>query len=184
MKYLFLILLIFVSCTQDEVEAQNKVLVLKLDYTTTAFEEGVELGFENSSTFTITSTYNQPNDFGSVNLQYAELNQPLFDGTIVWMGNGFRTYPSVFNPSTSFQTTANIITQPDDSRFMKVDYHSGTIIPRTDDNSILWNSIENLEKVQSYLTSNPTAKIYVLEYKSSVGIGDPNEWDFYLFIKN
>jgi hypothetical protein len=184
MKHLFFALFILLSCTKDEVEFENKVLLLKLDFVTYAFEEGIELNFDACQTFTIKSTYTQPSDFGSVNLSYEELNAPLFDGSIVWMGTGSRNYPGTMTPNSGFTTTTNAMVQPDDTRFMQVDYVNDTIVQRTDDNTVIWNSIKNLELTQQYLSTNPSAKIYVFNYTPSVGVGDPNEWDYYIFIKN
>src|SRR5688572_13583353 len=57
----------------------NKVLLLRVDNVTGAFEGGKELTFDAATTFTIGYDYVSPADFGSVKLLYDELDEPFFD---------------------------------------------------------------------------------------------------------
>lgn len=79
---LSLISLLF-SCNSDNVDLNNdaptQVLMLKVDYTTHAFEGGTEFNFSKmANNFTLINEYDEPNDFGSVKLIYKELNEILF----------------------------------------------------------------------------------------------------------
>ena len=57
----------------------NKVLMLKVDYTTNTFLGGKELVFfANSDSFSITNEYQPPGDFGYLKLYYEEINELLF----------------------------------------------------------------------------------------------------------
>ena len=52
---------------ESEIENQtNKVVLLKVDFLTNIFEGGKELEFSPSSSFTISSTYLSPGDFGNI----------------------------------------------------------------------------------------------------------------------
>ena len=106
MKYLLIITFLFfqVSCVSDSISnnsntsvALNKVLLLKVNYENNAFEGGHETVFTNStSTFTVTNQVIPPSDFGNIKLFYSELNSQLFDGDIIWMGNGQIHFPTSF----------------------------------------------------------------------------------------
>jgi len=176
-----------ISCDIDEQEIlseTNKVILLKVDYLTTVFEGGKELEFSSSSNFTISSTYQVPGDFGSVQLFYDELNEKIFDGTIIWMGTGERSYPSAIDLPNTFSTTNDNLPLPDISMFKNVMYDEFSFYPDTIEYSNIWNSINNLEIVSSYLNSNPNGKINLFLYTPSVGVGDPTEWDWYIYIGN
>lgn len=96
-----------------ESNAPNQVLLLRVDYTTNTFEGGTILGFDKKTEdFTIENEYVVPSDFGSVKLIYKELWQPLFEGTIHWMGRGKMTFPKNSNPLlllSTYQPTTSVI---------------------------------------------------------------------------
>ena len=48
----------------------------------------------------------------------------------------------------------------------------------------IWLTIEKLQLVQDYLVSNPTASMKIFLYKPSVGMGNPVDWDWVIFLKN
>lgn len=182
-----LILLIFVlglliSCNTN-VDENNKVVLLKVDYLTNVFEGGKELNFSNSPTFTISSTYQAPGDFGSVQLYYSELDALLFNGTIIWMGTGQIRYP-IFKNSSLFETTENHIQMPDTSLFENVMYDEFAYYPNTIPYSNIWNSIDNLVIVEEYRELNPDGKVYLFLYTPSVGAGNPADWDWFVILKN
>jgi hypothetical protein len=181
------IVLTLISCSQDNDETNtpttnpNNVLVLKVDYNTNQFEGGKELSFTNTaSNMTVTNQYVSPADFGSIKLKYQEINETIFDGTIVWAGLGQMNYPQ------------NLLNANQFDRVMTTDY----VIPSAGfenvfnpDNSpynynTIWTSVQSLVKVRQYLISNPNATVKIFLYTPSVGIGNPEEWDWFIFMKN
>ena len=195
----FLLVFFVLSCSEDADDTlkseihtveetietdDNKVAVLKIDYLTQMFEGGQELTFETSSDFSITTNYHSPGDFGSVQLIYSEVGQPIFDGTIIWMGLGERSVPETLQGSTEFETITNPVDMPSENMFELVMYDEFAYYP--DDLSFisLWDAIKNLEIVQDYRLENPDATIKVFLYTPSVGVGDPADWDYYIFLKN
>ena len=178
---------LLISCEKNnEPETENttnKVVLLKVDFLTNVFEGGKELNFSLSPNFTISSTYQAPGDFGSVQLFYSELNEMLFDGTIIWMGTGQITYPTI-DTSSSFTTTSNSIQIPDTTLFENVMYDQYAYYPDTISYSNIWNSISNLEVVEEYRNSNPNGKVNLFLYTPSVGVGNPAEWDWFVILKN
>lgn len=179
---------LILSCDKnEEPETQgetNKLVLLKVDFLTNVFEGGKELEFSASSNFTISSTYQAPGDFGSIQLYYSELNEIIFDGTIIWMGTGTMTYPTEIDLPNTFSTTSNNLPLPNVSMFENVMYDEFAYYPDIIEYSNIWNSINNLEIVSDYRNSNPNGKINLFLYTPSVGVGNPAEWDWYIYLKN
>lgn len=161
---------------------ENKVLMLRVDHDTFAFEGGKELTFDAASTFTIASEYVSPGDFGSVTLLYDELDQPLFDGTIIWMGLGEMSFPSALDAADSFATIEDGVVQPELSQFEEIEYAEGDF--GEPDHQSIWTAIKNIELVKEYRDANPEAKVSLFLYAPSVGIGNPAEWDWFVILKN
>ncbi|WP_289046586.1 hypothetical protein [uncultured Olleya sp.] len=188
-KVLFILLVSLMCSCEDNSEPvilneTNNVVLLKVDYLTNIFEGGLEFEFSTSQNFTISSTYNPPGDFGDIQLYYSELNEKIFDGTIFWGGSGETSYPEQINLPESFTTINEDLELPDSSMFETVMYDQFAFYPETINYSSIWNSIRNLEIVKNYRNSNPQGKINLFLYTPSVGIGDPAEWDWYIYIKN
>lgn len=175
------------SCSDNETQTNaptdstNKVMVLKVDYLTNEFEGGKELIFDDdSSAMTLNNEYVQPADFGSLKLTYAELNETIFDGTIVWNGLGQMTFPQNLLTANQFERvlTADYIVPA--SGFENVFNPDNT----TYDYGSVWLNVQGLVKVREYLLSNPTATVKLFLYTPSVGIGNPEEWDWIIIMKN
>ena len=96
----------------------NKMLLLQLDYLSYTFLGGVELGLQQacspnnaaSSTTTTTTTtaipletyYDEPTDFGGIQVTYSPSHETVFAASIVWLGGGDLLFPPAFTPSTNF----------------------------------------------------------------------------------
>jgi len=180
-------ILVLISCSKENnrqpspTTSSNNVLVLKVDYNTHQFEGGKELTFTDTSTnMTITKQYVAPADFGSIKLAFQELNEILFDGTIVWAGLGQVNYPQ------------NLLSANQFDRVMTTDYVTpvaGFENVFNPDNTLynynaIWTSVQSLVKVRQYLNSNPNATVKIFLYTPSVGLGNPADWDWYIFMKN
>lgn len=185
--------MLFISCSEDDASPvqntepaiENKVLMLKVDLLTHQFEGGKELVFPEAETFTITTDYVSPGDFGSIKLNYEEVNQPIFDGTIIWMGLGVRSYPEILDAPETFSTIEEAVEMPDMSQFRLVTYiEDGGFEEPWADHDLIWAAIDNLQQVQAYRQSNPNAKVHLFLYTPSVGVGDPADWDWYVILKN
>ncbi len=160
---------------------ENKVLMLKVDYTTNIFEGGKEFTFATpSNTFTVTNQYAPPSDFGSIRFNYSEINQQLFFGTIIWMGSGSISYPTDFLPASSFNIVNTLVAIPyPSSGFENVFNQNNQVFDYND----VWNAIAYRGKVIQYRASNPNATIKIFLYTPSVGIGNPAEWKWIIMLK-
>lgn len=181
---------LFLSCFEDNDDdgmlgnVDNKVVLLKVDYQTHTFEGGKELAFGQSAGFTIASEYEAPGDFGSIELIYEELGQTLFEGTIVWMGLGERSYPESLLAVDDFVTVPEAVEMPSQTLFENVMYDEFAFYPEDLDYASLWEAIDNLQIVQTYRASNPDGTVSIFLYTPSVGAGDPADWDYYVILKN
>jgi hypothetical protein len=167
--------------TTNQITSPNNVLVLKVDYNTNQFEGGKELSFTTTtSNMTVTNQYVSAGDFGSIILKYQELNETLFDGTIVWNGLGQINYPQNLLNANQFDSvmTADFVTPI--AGFENVFNPNGS----TYDYNTIWTSVQSLVKVRQYLNSNPNATVKIFLYTPSIGVGNPAEWDWFIFIKN
>lgn len=179
----FLLAILFLSCKKPSHTKSNSVLLLKIDYLTHNFEGGKQLNFIHNNKFSLEVDYQSPADFGHLNIYYKELNEPIFKGTLAWMATGSRSFPEHLLDSSSFVFSDYEIARPALSRFEDIIY------PFSEENkepmiNIVWNAIDNVQMVQSYLILNKKAKIHYFLYARSQGIGDPAEWDYYVILKN
>jgi len=185
---LITICVLLISCTREEEQAiapaQNKVLLLQIDYETSVFEAGTELTLNSTAPFTVNSSYQAPGDFGGIRLYYDTTNQPIFEGSIVWMGLGARSYPSQLQAASTFTQNATALPQPNASLFEKIDYDEFAYYPQTIDYAALWQAIDSLAIVAAYRVSNPNSSIHLYLYTPSVGDGNAADWDWYIILKN
>ena len=184
-KILFLSLItigLFGCNAENEVlieEGLSEVLLLKVNYATHKFEGGKVFTFsKKSNSFTIAYEYEEPADFGGVKLFYKELNEPLFEGTIHWMGLGEMTFPKELDPPDSFDC---VITND-------VPYVEGFEVVFNPDNRVMdyeqaWPALHCLVKMREFLSANPKQIVKLFLYTPSVGVGNPDDWSWIFFLK-
>lgn len=160
------------------IETTNTILILRVDCNTYKFEGGFEKliskPIPNTDSIPIEVVYKSPSDIGHITLYYKPSGDLLFDGPIIWAGSGKLNVPTTFDlPETYYKTTTEPA-KPDDSKFQKI------FSMNNPDYTKIWKSISNLSIVTEYLRSNK--KIGLLLYTPSVGVGNPAEWDWYVFL--
>lgn len=183
----FILITLLISCSQTEkINAQNnKVILLQIDFVTNQFEGGKEISFQaTDANFTISSTYQAPGDFGSVQLYYEELNEKIFDGTIIWSGLGEMNYPEIIDAPSIFTTIFPPLALPNTNKFENVMYSEGAYYPDDIKYAEIWEAINQLEVTANYLNSNPNGKIHLFLYTPSVGLGNPSDWNWFVILKN
>ena len=175
------ILILFGCSKNDESKPSNNIILLQVDYMTNVFEGGKKLTLStcisNSDTLPISVYYMPPSDFGSITLYYRPTNEMVFNGTIIWMGCGQIIFPESFDSANSFATLESELQQPDTSRFQIIFYE---LYNQPINYANIWNAISKLKIVSYYL--NGSKKIGLFLYTPSVGIGDPNEWDWFVIL--
>lgn len=179
--FIFLIALLFNGCKKDEVENTNGILLLQVDYMTNVFEGGKELmilnNINNSDSIPIEIDYKAPGDFGNITLYYEPSGEMIFDGSIIWMGTGEIKFPKEFLTADKFPVMDTFIEEPERTKFQTIFYNLNN---QSINYSVIWSSINKLEIVEDYLKSNK--KIGLFLYTPSVGVGNPNEWDWFVIL--
>lgn len=173
--------LLYSSCKELDRDNRSKILMLKVDYLTHNFEGGKELVFSQSTdSFTIKTFYTPPGDFGNIKLVYEELDEIIFDGDIIWIGLGEINYPQNIIPASVFEyvMTCDYITPREG--FENVFNPDSTNY----DYSPIWSSVQGLVKVREDLRSNPNSSVKLFLYTPSVGVGNPEDWDWIIFLKD
>lgn len=183
------VLLILISCNKDEVvskivekksSTENKVLILKVDFTTNTFESGKELTFENqTTTFTaIPVVQSNQSDGGYIAVFYQELNEKLFEVNQGFSGN--ITFPTDFLSSSSFNILNTLVAIPFPSSGFENIYNPNN---QVFDYNLVWQSIASLEKVNQYRLSNPnaTVKLFLIDEYGSL---NANTKKWILILKN
>ncbi|MCE5179829.1 MAG: hypothetical protein LLF81_11895 [Porphyromonadaceae bacterium] len=185
--FLLMILAVLIGCNPDELnmdkESVNQVLMLQVDYTTLEFEGGTEFHFEKpTDEFTIIHEYIPPADFGEVKLFYKELNELLFAGTIHWMGTGKMNFPEKLVPADKFNkviTEDLVIPSNGFENIFNPDNHDLTYEYYYE----IWLRVQNLTKAREYLRVNPLQKVKVFLYTPSVGVGNPLDWNWIVYLQ-
>ena len=159
----------------------GEVIVLAVDYTTNSFLGGYTIPVQNTDgSFAIESDYKSPGDFGRVAFYEKGSHTRLFEGSIVWAGSGRREYPEEMFSPESFAVTGKIRLWP---KFTLYDYSAGEISDEAYDFSPVRYSINRLEIVRQAIQRVPGAPIYASLYRRSVGIGNPADWYWLIFIR-
>jgi len=181
---LFLIVSLFASCSTEymniDKDQSNQVLLLKVGYISNKFEGGTILNFPTEKdSFSIVVDYKAPGDFGNILLTYKELNMPLFSGSIIWMGTGEMSFPAKLSPKDKFKAVLTNDYIIPVNGFENV-FNPGEV--EYDYNKV-WRSIQNLTIVRRFLQTNPRQTIKLFLYTPSVGIGNPDDWYWVVFVK-
>lgn len=187
-NYFYVLILLVISFSACEeiaeetpIKAENKVLMLQVDYLTNKFEGGKELTFlKLDSNFSIESQYKAPGDFGNIRLMYKELNETIFDGSIIWMGKGNIKYPEAILTADKFENVSTYDFVYPSQGFLNVFNPS----KQDYDYMPVWSSVQGLVKVREFLKVNKNTKIQLFLYTPSVGVGNPEDWDWIIFVKN
>ena len=182
-------ILSFSNCKKDDGENEDNVtktlVLLKVDYLTHDFEGGqlVELPpFTNlSDTLPLIVNHVAPSDIGSLSIYYNTVNpsQLVFNGSLVWMGLGSRSFPATLADPLDFPLLASPLGSVDSTEFKIVHYD---LAPQQIYYDSIWDGIKDLEIV-GFVRSNSTTKMSLFLYRPSDGAGDPADWDWYILME-
>jgi hypothetical protein len=158
---------------------KTEVLILELDYQTMSFLGGVEMEVDRPSkavdSLPILVNYISSGDFGNITLYYSNEDNAIFDGSIVWNGTGEMTLPEDIEAPENFSLLPETLNFPDESRFQFIHYK-----PEDLDLETLWSGMADLQITWQYL--NEGSNIGIFLYTPSVGVGDPNDWRWFIFM--
>lgn len=169
------------ACNQESIRPSSDLLLLKVDYLSYELEEGLELSYPWSASYTLNWEYQMPNDFGHVRFYFEEVNEEVFQGSVVWLGEGERTFPSSMKDADAFDIVdTDLSPSIPDIRF--INYNKGILsdyeIELAEED--LWVAIYNRAIVQDYLDDNNVIEVFL--YTPSVGGCCQEEWGWYLIL--
>ncbi|MDI1256213.1 MAG: hypothetical protein PSV16_08920 [Flavobacterium sp.] len=103
----------------------------------------------------------------------------IFNGGIVWNGLGTITNPDAFLPASAFEFVAT-------ADFALCTGFDNIFNPNNEEFDYLpvWSAIQGSVKVREYLNANPGAGVKLFLYTPSIGVGNPEEWDWIVILKN
>ena len=163
--------------------SSNLIFAFTVDYTTSDLLGSyvVELppGFDSLEW---ACKYNSPGDFGDVCWYDKGTGTELFAGTIIWMGKGKRTFPEEITPPSS---SVKLEIKTEMPKFIPIyhdeyDEQNKDILYKDVDYEAIWASLEHLQNVSWLRPSDPA---YIYLYRPSVGVGDPKDWYWVIFLK-
>lgn len=107
------------------------------------------------------------------------LDEPIFDGTLMWMGTGHINFPQLA-PGNQY------VYLPVNDTLYPVNGFEDVCNPynHTYDYLPAWLAVQKLDIVRSFIQANPTEKVKLFLYRPSAGGSEPNGWSWIIFMRN
>lgn len=162
----------------------NEILTMKVDYLTFNYEgyttQHISNQIHDTDTIPFLAHYVPACDFGQIKLYYNDTNNMLFYGDIIWMGCGELFHPNKFNKGLCNKM---YLPYPGINKIGLIN-EQGAYIQIQNEQILqqIWNTVSKQEEFQRfYLNSKKRIAVYL--YTPSVGVGNPAEWDFIVFVE-
>lgn len=157
---------------------KDTILLLKVDYLTHSFEGATEIQLSQPAakqdSLPIEVHYLPPGDFGNISLHYTPTDDSLFDGSVIWMGCGHIKYPNQLTPASQFTTSNTPAPLPVNADFQQLFGNQNHPMDS------IWYAVDQLDIVKEYAENDK--KVGYFLYTPSVGVGNPADWDYILFM--
>ncbi len=150
------------DCDDDCNQSKNRVLMLKVDYATNQFEEGIEYVFDQKTdSFTLDVILDWDSTSGTFLINYKEINETILFGTISLFSPGEILSPTSMHTPEYFETidTEDILFPKNGFTMLSVSSQSVNFEAFN-----VWLSVQRLKKVRNFLRSNPEQKIKIFIY--------------------
>ncbi|MBQ5458878.1 MAG: hypothetical protein IIT61_09190, partial [Bacteroidales bacterium] len=181
-----------VNLTEEYLE--KDILIAKVDYMTFEYGGFYSMNVTNKQNegneIPFLADYMSPGDFGYIKLYYRDQSNLLMDGSIIWAGCGELNFPETFVKGNSSNTYVPEYTMkrglsfPSD-RISYIDA-DGSYVQDVDesDNDLgyIWQTLSAQDEFMSYYEQT-SKKVAVYLYQPSVGVGDPYEWYYMVFVE-
>jgi hypothetical protein len=157
-----------------------EVLLLKVDYTTNRFEGGQKRQFTPSpETFTVRTEHKDAGDYGWIKVYFAEIDELLFYGDIIWLGCGDIIYPAAWLSADEFKYVIL------EDYVTPLNGFENIFNPWCEDYDYtfsVWGAVQGLLEVRQMLATNPLQRVKLFLYTPSVGVGNPADWKWIIFL--
>lgn len=181
-----------VNLTEEYLE--KDILIAKVDYMTFEYGGFYSMNVTNKQNegneIPFLADYMSPGDFGYIKLYYRDQSNLLMDGSIVWAGCGALNFPETFVKGGNVDTYVPEYTMkrglsfPSD-RISYIDA-DGSYVQDVDesDNDLgyIWQTLSAQDEFMSYYEQT-SKKVAVYLYQPSVGVGDPYDWYYMVFVE-
>jgi len=174
----------FTESDLKESDLKKDILISKVDYQTFQYKGFYAMnvsGKVNDDSFIpIISEYQAPCDFGFIKLYYRNTGNLLLDGTIVWDGCGQLAFPEPFRAGLPVKEA---IPFPGIEHFARLG-EDGQYTETVNEWEMkhIWQSVSYQKEFQHYF-GNATKKAAVYLYAPSVGLFDPYEAYYLVFVE-
>lgn len=170
------------------------ILIAKVDYMSFEYGGFYSMNVTNKQNegneIPFLAEYMSPSDFGYIKLYYHDESNLLMDGSIIWAGCGALNFPETFVKGNSSGTYVPEYTMKYGLSFPseRISYIGvdGTYAQDVDesDNDLgyIWQTLSAQEEFMSYYEQT-SKKVAVYLYQPSVGVGDPYEWYYMVFVE-
>jgi hypothetical protein len=131
---------------------------------------------QHSDSIPYAANFVQPGDFGGITFTHSPTNDTFFNATIIWMGCGRIYYPQNFDSASALSSESITVPCPDSSSFQ----YMGTYPRPAINYNAIWSPISHLTVTSQMMAQN--CKIGIYPYTPSVGLGNPNQWSWIIFL--
>lgn len=174
----------FTESDLKESDLKKDILISKVDYQTFQYKGFYALNVSGKTNdgelIPIISEYQPAGDFGFIKLYYRNTGNLLVDGTIVWSGCGQLAFPEPFRAglpvkeAIPFQGIEHFARLGEDGQY--------TETVNEWEMKHIWQSVSYQKEFQHYF-GNSTKKVAVYLYAPSVGMFDPYEAYYLVFVE-
>ena len=174
----------FTESDLKESDLKKDILISKVDYQTFQYKGFYALNVSGKTNdgelIPIISEYQAPCDFGFIKLYYRNTGNLLVDGTIVWNGCGQLAFPEPFRAGLPVKEA---IPFPGTEHFARLG-EDGQYTETVNEWEMkhIWQSVSYQKEFQHYF-GNATKKAAVYLYAPSVGLFDPYEAYYLVFVE-
>jgi hypothetical protein len=170
------------------------ILIAKVDYMTFEYGGFYSMNVTNKQNegneIPFLAEYMSPGDFGYIKFYYRDETNLLMDGSIIWAGCGALNFPETFVKSNSSSTYVPEYTMkrglsfPSDRiSYIGVDGSYAQDVDESDnDLGYIWQTLSAQEEFMSYYEQT-SKKVAVFLYQPSVGVGDPYDAYYMVFVE-
>lgn len=174
----------FTESDLKESDLKKDILISKIDYLTFQYKGFYALNVSGKTNdgelIPIISEYQPAGDFGFIKLYYRNTGNLLLDGTIVWSGCGQLAFPEPFRAGLPVKEA---IPFPGIEHFARLG-EDGQYTETVNEWEMkhIWQSVSYQKEFQHYF-GNSTKKVAVYLYAPSVGMFDPHEAYYLVFVE-
>lgn len=166
------------------------ILIAKVDYMTFEYRGFYSMNVTNKlsegNEIPFFADYMSPGDDGYIKLYYRDESNLLMFGTIMWMGCGVLHFPETFVKGNSSETHITGNSQyPGNEKISFINdngIYTMEINHTETDLHYVWQTLSDCEEFMSYYNQTHK-KVAVYPYTPSVGVGDPYDWYYLVFVE-